>query len=65
VDDHGDNADLAAFFEDIRHGMPIEEAEPKHLLRGRTRESLAGEVQAYGRKLGVTVKFEPGGAGAR
>ena len=69
VDDHGDSADLAAFFEDIRHGMPIEEAEPKHLLRGRTRESLAGEVQAYGRKLGVTVKFEPtfapGGAGAR
>lgn len=58
-DGKGDGAGLAAFFDDIRRGIPRSEAESKHLLRGRTRESLAGEVQNYARKLGLTLKIEP------
>lgn len=58
-DGKGDGAGLAAFFDDIRRGMPPSEAESRHLLRGRTRESLGGEVQNYARKLGLTLKIEP------
>ncbi|MDR3405348.1 MAG: hypothetical protein P4L99_22835 [Chthoniobacter sp.] len=58
ADGKGDSAGLAAFFDDIRRGVPAEEAESKRLLRGRTRESLAGELQNYGRKLGLTLKIE-------
>ncbi|MEP6671123.1 MAG: hypothetical protein ABJF10_18325 [Chthoniobacter sp.] len=49
---------LAAFFDEIRRGVPITEAESKHLLHGRTRESLAAELQTYGRKLGLNLKIE-------
>ncbi len=44
---------------DVRRGIPRPEAESKHLLRGHPRENLAGEVQNYARKLGLTLKIEP------
>jgi hypothetical protein len=58
-DGKGDGAGLAAFFDDIRRGVPQSEAESNRLLRGRTRENLAGDVQNYARKLGLTLKIEP------
>jgi hypothetical protein len=61
VDGKGDGANLAAFLDDIRRGVPKKEAESKHLLRGRTRESLAGEVQNYARRLGLTLKVDNSG----
>ncbi|HSI14796.1 MAG TPA: hypothetical protein VK961_22275 [Chthoniobacter sp.] len=58
-DGKGDGAGLAAFFDDLRRGIPRSEAESRRLLRGRTRESLAGEVQNYARKLGLNLRTEP------
>ena len=57
-DGKGDGAGLAAFFDDIRRGLPRSEAESKRLLRDRTPESLGGEVQSYARKMGLTLKIE-------
>jgi len=58
IDGHGDSANLAAFFDDIRRGVSVHEAEAKRLLRGRTRESLTAEVQNYARKLGLSLKID-------
>jgi len=58
VDGNGDSANLAAFFDDLRRGVPVEAAESKRLLRGRTRESLAVEIQNYAHKLGLTLKID-------
>ena len=58
VDGKGDSANLAAFLDDLRRGVPAEEAEAKRLLRGRTREDLAVEVQNYARRLGLTLKMD-------
>jgi len=57
ADGKGDGASMAIYFDDIRRGATVEEAE-KRLLHGRTRESLATEVQNYGRKLGLTLKID-------
>ena len=58
IDGHGDSANLAAFFDDIRRGVSAQEAEAKRLHRGRTRESLGAEVQNYARKLGLNLKID-------
>jgi hypothetical protein len=55
----GDGANMAAYFDDIRRGVRADKAEADRLLRGRTRESLATELQNCGRKLGLTLKIEP------
>jgi hypothetical protein len=60
VDGKGDSANLAAFLDDLRRGVPTGEAETKRLLRGRSREELAMEVENYARKLGITLKIEGG-----
>jgi len=57
ADGKGDGASMAGYFNDIRQGMGPEKAE-KRLLRGRTRESLAAEVQNYCRKLGLSLKID-------
>ncbi len=56
-DDRGDGAHLAAYLDDRRRGVRPDEAESRHLLRGRTRESLTADIQALGRKLGLTLKL--------
>ena len=58
VDGNGDSANLAAYFDDIRRGVPAGTAESKRLLRGRSRESLAVELQNYARKMGLTLKID-------
>ncbi len=57
-DGKGDGVSMAAYFDAVRRGVPREQAEAEHLLRGRTRESLTPEVQALGRKLGI--QWKPG-----
>jgi hypothetical protein len=57
ADGKGDGAGMAAYFNDIRQGIPIEEAE-KRLLSGRTRETLSTDMQNYARKLGLNLKTE-------
>ncbi len=51
-------ASLAAYFDDLRRGVPREKAEADRLLRGRTRENLTAEVQTLARKLGLQVKLD-------
>jgi hypothetical protein len=51
-------ASLAAYFDDLRRGVPREKAEADRLLRGRTRASLTAEVQTLARKLGLQVKLD-------
>jgi hypothetical protein len=58
VDGRGDGANLVAFLDDLRRGVPAGEAETKRLLRGRSREELGAELQNYARKLGLTLKIE-------
>jgi hypothetical protein len=58
VDGNGDTANLAAFFDDIRRGVPATEAETKCLLHGRTREALTVEVENYARRLGISLKVD-------
>jgi len=57
-DGKGDGTGVAAYFDAIRRGVPVEQAEAEHLLRGRSRESLATEVQALSRKLGLQWKVD-------
>jgi len=59
ADGRGDGANLAAFFDDLRRGVSASDAEAKRLLRDRTQEVLAAEVQAYSRKLGLMLKIDP------
>ncbi len=57
-DGRGDSAGVAAFLEAIRRGTPAEEAEAQHLLKGRTRADLAGEVQALAKRLSLEIALE-------
>jgi hypothetical protein len=50
-------APIAGFLEALRRGVDPTDAEKTHLLVGRTRESLAAELIAFGRRLGVEVKL--------
>jgi hypothetical protein len=57
-DGKGDGSSFAAYFDDIRRGIPPEKAEADRLLRGRTRETLVTDLQNYARKLGLALKIE-------
>jgi hypothetical protein len=57
-DPPGDGSNLAAYFDDLRRGVPPEKAEADRLLRGRTREALTKEVEALARKLAIQVKVD-------
>ena len=50
-------APIAGFLEALRRGVDPADAEKTHLLVGRTRESLAAELIAFGRRLGVEIKL--------
>jgi len=50
-------APIAGFLEALRRGVDPTDAEKTHLLVGRTRESLAVELIAFGRRLGLEVKL--------
>lgn len=49
---------LAAYLDAIRRGVPHKEAEEAHLLRGRTHDEIAVEMQEAWKKKGVTLLFE-------
>jgi hypothetical protein len=57
-DGPGDGSPLAAYFDDLRKGVPPEKAEADRLLRGRTREALTKDVEALARKLAIQVKVD-------
>lgn len=48
---------FAAFIDALRRGVPVEEAERVHLLRGKSREALAVEVMALAKRMGLEVKL--------
>ncbi len=50
-------APLAGYLDALRRGEDEPAAERTHLLRGKTRESLAAEVIALGKKIGVELKL--------
>jgi hypothetical protein len=51
-------APLAGFLDALRRGVDVETAEKEHLLHGKTREALAAELVALGKKLGVEVRVD-------
>jgi hypothetical protein len=57
-DGRGDGAGLAAFYDALYRRVPAEEAEREFLLRGRTREQIAGELQKLTRKMALSVVME-------
>jgi hypothetical protein len=48
---------FAAFIDALRRGVPPEEAERVHLLRGKSREALAAEAIAFAKRLGLDVRL--------
>ena len=57
-DGRGDGAGVAAYFDALRQRTPAEEAERKHLLRGRTPEQIAVELKALARRMALEIAME-------
>jgi hypothetical protein len=58
-DGAGDAAGLRGYFAALRADAPLAEAERIHLLRGRTREQITGELQKLARKMALEASFAP------
>jgi hypothetical protein len=57
-DPPGDGSNLAAYFDELRRGVPPPKAEEDRLLRGRTREALTKELETLARKLALQIKLD-------
>jgi hypothetical protein len=58
-DGSGDAAGLRAYLAALRADVPLAEAERTHLLRGRPREQITGELQRLARKMALEVVWVP------
>lgn len=57
-DGRGDGAGLAGYYNALHRRVPADEAEREFLLRGRTREQIAGELQKLARKMALSIQME-------
>lgn len=57
-DDRGDGAHLAAYFDAVAVGTRPDEAEARHLLRGRTREQITAELRALARRMALDATID-------